>query len=350
MQTLTVGLLGFGLSGRYFHAPIIESVEGLRVGAILVRNEEAGSFAAVHYPRAARFETAETLIHESGVDLVVIAVPNHLHRSLAVTALEAGKHVILEKPFTVTSEDARELAELAKARNLVLSVYHNRRWDGDFRTLGKIIDSGMLGDIAEFESHFDRFRPDLRPGAWKEKKGEGTGLLYDLGSHLIDQALTLFGKPRALYADTRIQRERGEEIDSFEVLLFYENLKVTLKAGSLVRIPFPRFTLLGTRGTYTKYGLDPQEAALRSGKIPKQCADWGEENESSYGTIHTTHQGVDIKGTVKTLPGNYCAYYEKVYRAVVMKEPAPVTADQGITVIEMIEKALESARLNKVIC
>lgn len=245
MKTINVGILGYGLSGRVFHMPVIRSLEGFRVTSILTKNPEA--IAEIHRedPSIWIAATPEEILESPAVDLVVVAVPNTLHFDLASRALKHGKHVVVEKPFTITAAEAEGLRDLAREQGRVLSTYHNRRWDGDFKTIQRLAASGVLGTLAEFESHFDRFRPVPKAGSWREESGPGTGLLYDLGSHLIDQALTLFGMPQRLFADLRIQRPAGESVDSFELLLDYDGLKVTLKSGSLVREPLPRFVLQG---------------------------------------------------------------------------------------------------------
>ncbi len=343
MKTINVGILGYGLSGRVFHAPVIRSVEGFCIKSIMTSNISAIARIQQDDPSVRLASSADEILDAPDIDLVVVAVPNTLHYDLAAKALERGKHVIVEKPFTITAAEADMLAELAAKKGLVLSVYQNRRWDGDFLTLRRIIDGGLLGNLAEFESHFDRFRPVPKSGAWREAAAPGTGLLYDLGSHLIDQALTLFGMPQQVYADLRIQRPQGEAIDSFELILDYDGLKVTLKSGSLVREPAPRFVLHGDRGSFVKYGLDVQEDALKAGLHPNLHADWGCEPEASAGTLHTEFEGVTFRGPVTTLPGDYREYYRGIYKAVAEGAKPPVTAQQAADVMRIIELAMESA-------
>lgn len=343
MRIINVGLLGYGLSGRVFHAPVIRSVEGFRITWIMTGNAEAIAMIAGQDPSVRISTSADEILDAPDVDLVVVAVPNTLHYDLAAKALERGKHVVVEKPFTITAAEADSLAELAEKKGLMLSVYHNRRWDGDFLTVGRIIDSGLLGNLAEFESHYDRFRPVPKAGAWREAAAPGTGLLYDLGSHLIDQALTLFGMPQQVFADLRIQRPKGEAVDSFELILDYDGLKVTLKSSSLVREPGPRFILHGDRGSFVKYGLDVQEEALKAGQQPKEHADWGIEPEADAGILHTVVEGVTLRGNVAAQPGDYREYYRSVYKAINEGKKPAVTAHQAADVMRIIELAMESA-------
>lgn len=339
---INVGILGYGLSGRVFHMPVIRSLEGFRVTSIMTKNPEA--IAEIHEadPSVWIASTPEEILESPAVDLVVVAVPNTLHYDLASKALKHGKHVVVEKPFTITAAEAGALRELARQQGKVLSTYHNRRWDGDFLTIRKLIESGVLGSLAEFESHFDRFRPAPKAG-WREESGPGTGMLYDLGSHLLDQAITLFGMPQRLYADLRIQRPASETVDSFELILDYEGLKVTLKSGSLVREPLPRFILQGDKGSFVKYGLDVQEDALKAGHRPEQENAWGQEPETQYGTLHTEVGGVTFRGAVETLPGDYREFYRGIRKAVNEGGEPPVTAAQAENVMRLIELAMESA-------
>ncbi|HMK21920.1 MAG TPA: Gfo/Idh/MocA family oxidoreductase, partial [Terriglobales bacterium] len=252
---LHVGLVGFGLAGEVFHAPLIRANSHLRLTHIAQRT---GDRAQRKYPDVRLLRDVTALLAEPDVDLVVVATPNASHFEIANQALLAGKHVVVDKPFTVHSREADILIALARARGRVLSVFHNRRWDGDFLTVREILDRGLLGRVVEFESRYDRYRPKLKAGAWREQAVPGAGLLYDLGSHLIDQAVVLFGSPMGVVADLRRQREGAAATDNFEVHLQYPAVKVVLKAGSLVCEPSARFTLRGMDGSYIKYALDPQ--------------------------------------------------------------------------------------------
>lgn len=268
MNKIRVGLIGFGAGGQIFHAPVLSAVTGLELATIRAARPEQIYAVKEKYPAAAVVATAEEIFNDSTIDLIVITTPNTSHHSLAVQALEAGKHVVVDKPFTIYSKDADELIEIAEKKNLVLSVYHSRRFDSDFFTVKKLIESGMLGELVEIESRYDRFRNYLKTNSWREEEVPGAGILYDLGSHLIDQAQSLFGLPEAITADLRMQRTGGKAVDNFEVIMHYPGLKVTLKAGMLVREPLPRFMLFGIEGTFVKYGLDVQEEALKAGFTP----------------------------------------------------------------------------------
>jgi len=272
-----VGLVGYGMAARVFHAPVVAAVPGLKLRKVV---ERGGELSRERYPWVEVVREADELLRDEEIKLVVVATPNDSHFGLARRALLAGKHVVVEKPFTVTSEEARQLIELARARGRLACAHQNRRWDGDFLTVRKLLEGGLLGRLVEFESRFDRFRDQPRPGAWREAEGPGGGILYDLGSHLIDQALVLFGAPRAVTADVRIQREFARADDYFDVRLDYDGLRVALGAGMLARLPTPRFVLRGTRGSFVKRGLDPQEEALKRGHAPGGPG-WGEDGHSA---------------------------------------------------------------------
>jgi predicted dehydrogenase len=336
---LNVGLIGFGLAGRVFHAPLIHANPDLRLTHIVQRH---GDEAEKKYPQAKLLRDADELFSEKSIDLVVVATPNTSHFELAAKALSAGKHVVVDKPFAITSADADKLIDLARKMGRVLSAFQNRRWDGDFLTVRQILDQKRLGRLAEYESRFDRFRPALKPGAWREEAIPGSGVLFDLGSHLIDQAIVLFGRPQGIFADLRSQRDRAVAVDSFEVHLAYPALKVTLKAGSLVCEPSPRFTLYGTQGSYLKFGLDPQEEALKQGGSPAQ-PNWGSEPEAAWGTL-TNCNGNLTREKYPTLAGCYPEYYKNIYEAITGKAELAVKPEQAREVIRLIELAEQSAK------
>lgn len=263
---IQAAIIGYGLSGKVFHGPFLKALEGFEVKYILTRDPKKQAEAATDFPKATIVDSEDPIWQDEAVSLVVVATPNVEHFRLASTAMNLGKNVVVEKPFTVNVEEARQLETLAKEKGVSLSVYQNRRWDGDFLTVKELIESGKLGRVVQFESHFDRFRPEFKENAWREKSLPGSGILFDLGSHLIDQALCLFGRPLSIYADVACER-LGEVDDAFTLLLYYKDLKVTLRASTLIKEPTPRFALYGTAGAYVKYGLDPQEEALRSGSF-----------------------------------------------------------------------------------
>jgi scyllo-inositol 2-dehydrogenase (NADP+) len=338
-EVIGVGLVGYGMASRVFHAPVIESVPSLRLKKIV---ERRGDASRGRHAGAETVRDFDEVLADEAVGLVVVATPNESHFDLARRALLAGKHVVVEKPFTNTSAEARELTELARGQNRLVSAHQNRRWDGDFLTVRKIIEGGLLGRLVEYESRYDRYRNEPRPGAWREEEGPGGGLLYDLGSHLIDQALVLFGLPTEVSADVRTQREFAKAADSFDVRLVYDGLSVTLKAGMLAREPGPRFALHGAEGSYVKHGLDPQEEALKRGGSPASEG-WGVEPEERWGTINTQVGGLHVRGKIETLAGDYAAFYRNVADAIRGRAELSVRPEEAVNTIRVIELALESS-------
>lgn len=338
-----VGLIGYGMAGQVFHAPIITSVPGLALTKIRVTNPEHRQLATERYPQAELVNDSKEIFADNNIDLVVIASPNDLHYSLAEAALLAGKHVVVDKPFTISALEADALIALAEKQNKLLSVHHNRRWDSNARTLRKIIAGDMVGRLVDLEMHFDRYRPFLRPGAWREEDTPGSGILYDLGAHLLDEAQCLFGLPEFITADERIQRTGGKTIDNFTVVLDYqEGFKVTLKAGMLVRQLGPTYVLHGEKGTFIKYGTDVQEAALKLGQHPQNTPNWGVEPETNWGTLNTEYEGQHITGKIESEPGDYREYFVNVYQAITEGEGLAVTAEQARNTIRLIELARQS--------
>lgn len=340
MAQIQVGLIGYGIAGQVFHAPIINAVPKLKLSKVVERHSER---SRDRYPWVDVIKAVDTLINDPTIDLVVIATPNSSHFELAQQALSAGKHVVIDKPFTTTSNQAQQLINLAQQHNRILSVHHNRRWDGDFQTVKQLVEQGHLGRLVEYEAHYDRFRNTLKPGAWRETSDLGSGILFDLGSHLIDQAQVLFGLPQAITADIRSQRDGARTDDYFEIGLDYAGLKVILRAGMLVRELGPHFILHGTAGSFVKYGMDPQEAALRQGLTPP-APDWGIELQSQWGTLNTQIGGLHFYGQVETLRGCYQAFYENIAEAIDQSATLAVQPEQARNTIRMIELALQSHR------
>lgn len=341
-QTFGVGLIGFGTAGRIFHAPLIQATPGLELLAVVSSSAER-----VHasLPEVEVLSKPPALLARSDIDLVVIASPNQTHYPLAKAALAAGKHVVVDKPFTVSLSEARLLkAEADKAEGR-LSVFHNRRWDSDFRTLQALLQAGTLGRAVSLELRFDRFRPTVAD-RWREQHKPGSGIWYDLGSHLLDQARTLFGMPRAILLDLMAARDGAEVDDDFHALLDYDGLRVTLRASSLVAEPTPQLALHGTRGSFVKYGRDPQENWLREGRTPSR--DWGVD--SRPGQLTLVDEGSD--GALKTcehqgLPGDYLAYYAGIFEALADGVPVPVSVEEGIEVMTLLEAGLDSYRQSR---
>lgn len=346
---IRTGIIGFGLSGRVFHAPFVDVVDGYELTSISTSNPESIKMVNDRYPSALVVPGGQEIIDNANIDLVIVTSPNTDHFRWAKEALNAGKHVIVEKPFTVTVEEADELLALAKDKGLVLTVYHNRRFTSDTKTVKKLIDSGMLGDIVSYETHFDRFRPNARPGgAWREDPLPGSGILYDLGSHLIDQSLWLFGMPEAVTAEVGIQRKWAKADDQFDVRLHYPNMTATVKAGMLCKIPGPTYMIHGTNGSFVKYGLDVQEATLNAGAIPN-TPDWGVEPESIWGNIDVDYNGVKIQGKIESEQGDYKDYFANVRDAIWGKAELAVKPEEARNVMKIIEVAFQSSKEGKTI-
>lgn len=348
-KTIKVGLIGYGMAGRVFHAPILTCVEGLELVKIRETRKENIDIANKRYPEAQIVSDSKEIFSDPAIDLVVIGTPNTSHHPLAKEALLAGKHVVVDKPFTITSAEANELIQVAKTAGKILSVHQNRRWDSNSKTVRKVIASGLLGNIVEFEAHYDRFRNFFRKDAWREEDIPGAGILYDLGAHLIDEAQLIFGMPKEVTGDVRIQRAGGKTTDNFEVVLHYENLKVTLKGGMLVREPGPTFLVLGDQGTFVKYGMDVQEEALKAGLTPLDTPDWGKEPEAIWGKINTEYKGLHITGKIESEIGDYRGFYENVYKAILGEEKLMVTPEQARNTIRLVELAIQSSKEKRTI-
>ncbi|WP_427846736.1 oxidoreductase [Desulfosporosinus acidiphilus] len=341
-KLIEVGLVGYGMAGQAFHAPIISSVNGLNLKTVVERHEQK---AKDRYPWISSVKSVEELLADPELELVVIATPNATHFDYARLALEAGKHVVVDKPFTATSAEAKALIKLAQEKNCLLSVFQNRRWDGDFQTVRQLIEQGLLGRIVEVEVHYDRYINYLRPNTWKEEENPAAGIVFDLGSHLIDQAQVLFGLPKSVTADIRRQREESQIDDAFELILNYEKgIKVTLKAGMIVREKGPHFIVHGTNGSFVKYGLDPQEAALKLGLMPNDDPLWGQEPTEDWGELNTEANGLHFIGKVETIRGDYRAYYENIAAVLSQGNKLAVKPEEALNTIRIIELALDSQR------
>ncbi|MCX5200970.1 Gfo/Idh/MocA family oxidoreductase [Streptomyces sp. NBC_00237] len=344
---LRVALLGYGLAGSVFHAPMIAATEGLVLDTVVTSNEERRAQALAEFPEV-RFADSpdEVWARAAELDLVVVATPNKTHVSLAKAALAAGLPVVVDKPLSATAAEARELAALADERGLLLSVFQNRRWDNDFLTLRALIAEGELGDVQRFESRFERWRPQLK-GGWRES-GDPTeigGLLYDLGSHVVDQALALFGPVTQVYAESDVRRPgAAADDDTFLALTHANGVRSHLYVSATTAQLGPRFRVLGSRAGYVKYGLDPQEAALRDGKRPGTSAAWGEELKEMWGHLGSGESPLTGGGVpVPTLPGDYRAYYAAVAHALRTRTAPPVTALEAAATMTVLEAAKKSA-------
>ncbi len=327
---LNVGIVGHGYSAKIFHIPLLNQARLFKlVGVSTSRPLDVQR----DNPSLETFTTAGQLIESSNIDVVIITAPNDAHFTLAKHCLEKGKHVVVEKPMTTTVDEAQALSQLAKNRDLSLSVFHNRRWDGDFLTVRQLITQGRLGEIRYFESHFDRYRPTVK-SRWKEDGGPGSGTWFDLGAHLLDQSIMLFGMPSALSAQCLNMRENAKTTDYFHVILHYPQCEVVLHSSSLFAAPNPRFRIEGTRATYIKYGLDPQESQLQR-QLPPSDSAFGVEQKSQYGTLYSAENAE----LIATLAGRYSEYYTQLADAILHGAPNPVTSEEASQVISLLEAA-----------
>jgi scyllo-inositol 2-dehydrogenase (NADP+) len=332
------GLLGFGLAGRFFHTPLLLAA-GIRIDAVVTRQQD---IVKANLPQARIIEDADELFEDPHIDLVVIATPNDLHAPQALAALRAGKHVAIDKPMCITAAEADELIALAHRERRMLTVFQNRRWDADFLTIQELVRTGRLGELNAFHARWDRFRPTV-VDRWREH-GPGGGVLYDLGAHLIDQVLCLFGMPDWVQADVFAQRSGARADDGFELLLGAGNARITLGASTLVTDGGPRYRVHGSMGSYVKSGLDVQEAQLRSGMSP-QDPRFGVEPELQWGTFTEGASGAAER--VRSMPGAWTTFYAAVRAAIETGAAPPVPASQARDVIRVIEAAIESSRSGK---
>jgi len=335
---MKTGVVGYGAAAQFMHLPFIITLPEYELRTILQRH---GDSAKEKYPSVHIVRSLDEMLADESLELIVITTPNDSHYDYAFRSLEAGKHVLLEKPFTINSEDAKKLIAQAAKKNRILSVYQNRRYVSDFLTIRQLLKDNLLGDIVEFEAHYDRYRAEQKPGAWREENSPGSGILFDLGAHLIDQAFCLFGLPKFITADIRMQRPHARTTDYFDLWLDYGFTKIILKSGMLVREPGPRYSIHGTKGSFLKYGEDPQEALLRRGVLPI-AADWGQESEEFFGLLHTEIDGRIVKEKIPSLPGNYGGLYTDLFNTIRNGEPLRVRPEHGYNTIRLIELATES--------
>ncbi|MCF0057400.1 Gfo/Idh/MocA family oxidoreductase [Dyadobacter sp. CY356] len=334
-KILKVGLIGFGLSGRYFHAPFLSVNPRFKLKTAVERSKnEAQEFdASIENARS-----IDELLSDPEIDLVFICTPNDTHFQYAMDALENGKHVVIEKPFAATEHEAKQLVELAKEKGLILTAYQNRRWDSDFLTIKKLLAEGKLGDVIEYECRYDRFRPVVPTESWKEKKVNVGGNLYNLGPHLLDQALTLFGTPETVTAEVRSVRPNSEIDDYFDVRLGYADKMVVLKSSLMVYENFLRYTIHGTKGSFIKGGLDPQEETLRKNILPDEKP-WGVEPENRWGTLSSADQ----TGIIESEAGDYMPFYDNVYDAIVEGAELAVKPEEILRTCRVIDLSFKSS-------
>ena len=345
MQKINTAILSYGMSGKVFHAPFIAIHPGFELVGSWERSQKK---IQEDYPNAKSFKSLEEILSDKTIDLVIVNTPIETHFDYAKQVLLAGKHALVEKAFTTTVAEAQELKSLAKEKSLKLAVFQNRRWDSDFKTVKKILDENLLGNLVEAEIHFDRYNPILSPKTHKETSNAGAGILKDLGPHIIDQALFLFGLPNGVFADIRVTRKNSVVDDCIDLLLIYEDFSVRIKAGFFVREPLPSYILHGKKGSFLKPRGDVQEDELKLGKKPNS-ADWGIEPENLQGILHTEIDGEIIREKVPTLQGNYTDFFEGLYHSITQNTEEPVTAQDGENVMLIIEKAIESNELKKII-
>jgi len=354
-KEISVGVLGFGLGGRVFHCPFVSAVAGLKLSAIMTSK---GGEALKSYPAAKIVSSVEEMLALPGIDAIVVSTPNETHFALAKQCLQAGKHVVIDKPFSATSEEASELGRIAVAKGVHVIPFHNRRWDGDFLTVKKLIADNAVGRLVTFESHFDRFRPIPRENTWKEAGNPANGMLFDLGPHLVDQVLALFGPPAAITASVRSDRDETEIEDAFDITLHYpaysgipgKGLLAHCRTSYLACDNAPRFLLHGTVGSFRKYGLDPQEPKLVGGaKVPPMGSSevWLQEDEQAWGKLTVAPVPADpamlVTQEVKTEPGDYRLFYANVRGAILGTAPLAVTAEDGYRTIKLLELARVSS-------
>jgi len=332
---LKIGLVGYGYAGATFHAPLIEYSGSAALSAIATTQTDR---ARSDYPNALVVPDIDQLLAIDELECIVIATPNDTHFELARKVLESGRHVVVDKPVTLNSSDAKMLADIATKKNLLFVPFHNRRWDGDFLTLRDLIDSGKLGRITQFESHFDRFRPEV-PQRWREDISRGGGLLFDLGSHLIDQALVLFGMPDTISATLKRHRSHAMAPDYIHLQLGYQDKEILLHASALSAIVPARFIVHGTKGSYLKTGLDVQEGQLKAGLRPGDDG-FGKNLSGVLCEVRGNHYS-DTE--IPTRDGAYVEFYRGLADSVLNGRPVPVAAQEGVEVMGLIELAVESA-------
>jgi scyllo-inositol 2-dehydrogenase (NADP+) len=338
-EPIRVGVVGFGLAGRVFHTAVIEATPGLELGCVV---ERSGDAAAREYPGVKIARSVEEMLGDVGIQLVVIATPSYTHFELASQCLREQRHVVVDKPFTLTSAEAAELILLARERKLLLAPFQNRRWDGDFQTVRALIAGGELGRLVTCESHFDRFRAEPRLNVWRESGGPGSGTLFDLGSHLIDQALSLFGAPAQIAADIRVDRDHGAADDAFDIRLEYTSsrrLTVLLRSTLTACLPGPRFLLHGTHGSFIKWGLDPQEDQIKGG-MAVGAPEFGMDDQSRWGELSLA---TGEKRRIPTARGDYRGFYANVRDALSGKAELAVLPEHAWRTARIIELARESS-------
>ena len=344
MNKIKTGIASYGLSGKAFHAPFIETNETFELSAICERSKNEASKI---YPHVKIVRSFDALLADTSLELIIVNTPDVTHFDYCRAALEAGKHVIVEKPFVFTVAEGEMLIKLAAEKGLMLTVFQNRRWDGDFMTIRKLRDENRLGRIVEYRAAFQRFRPQIA-STWKEKHDRFVGIVYNLGPHLVDQAICLFGKPTGVFAQIKKQRDDSQIDDFCHIILIYPELQVTLTAGMLMKEPIASFVLHGTNGSFVKHGIDPQEDQLRAGMLPTENG-YGLDTPENFGTLVYEQNGETIRENVETLQGNYKYYFDAVAESIRKQSDPPVSPTENLLIIRILEAAYQSNEENRVI-
>jgi len=345
MKPIVTALCSFGMSGQVFHGPSLKVLPQFKVHKILERNLRNSE---KHYPQATIVKDFDKILHDPVVELVIVNTPDEYHFEMAKMAMEAGKHVVVEKPFVKRSEDAVALMEIAKRNQVLMTVYQNRRLDGGFLTVRKVLENKLLGRVVEYECHYDRYRNFIQEGSWKEDGDERTGVLFNLGPHIVDQALVLFGKPNSVTAKLSVLRTGGRTTDHFDIRLHYTGFDATLRCSYLVREMGPQFIVHGTEGSFVKMATDPQEEMLKQNRLPDE-AGWGKEPFADWGKLNTSVNGLHIEGKIETIPGNYAQFYDNLYDAIRNGGELMVKPEEALTTIRILETCLISNKEQRTI-
>jgi scyllo-inositol 2-dehydrogenase (NADP+) len=342
---IKTAIASYGMSGQVFHGPLLRVNSRFEVAAVLERSK---NISRKLFPESTLVRSYEELLALPEVELVVVNTPDEYHYNMTRQALLAGKHVVVEKPATPLRSMAEELFALASQKKLLLTAFQNRRLDGDFLTVKKLLDRGYLGKLAEFESHYDRFRNWIDNSSWKENEGEYSGVLYNLGSHMVDQVHCLFGKPLAVTAHLKILRSGGKAVDYYDIRLDYNDFSAILKSSYLVKEPGPRYSIHGSAGSFHKWGIDPQEELLKAGKLPEGDS-WGADAAKLWGRMVYEEDGQNYDRYIRTQNGDYNLFYDNIYEVLRKGAEPLVKPDEVLNVLEILEACLESNRKRKTI-
>lgn len=332
-------ILSYGMSGEVFHAPLLSSLHDQYELSVIV--QRSSNKALEHFPNVKLVRSVDEALIDPTVELVIVNTPNETHYDFTKKALHNGKHVVVEKPFTVNTKEADDLIRIADANQRILTVFQNRRWDSDFLTIKKVLSEGVLGKVVEFEAHYDRFRNYIEPNTWKEEAKPGTGILYNLGSHMLDQVVELFGMPSYVDARIGIQRPGGKVDDFYDIRMEYDGMLAIVKSSYLVKESLPRYIVHGVNGSFVKYGLDPQEQALKEKHNVNQ-SHWGAEDESIWGKLNVLRDGMNYEQRIRSEHGDYAAFYRNLFEAIRVGETLRVSPYSSRQVIQLIEACYES--------